>query len=51
MAQGYEFVVPQGSFIEAEETELVGLYLLAKIKKIAQIDDHGHYTDHGLIVM
>lgn len=42
-----EFVVRQRSYIEAEVSELMGLYLLTRIKKIVYIDMQGPWTNRG----
>lgn len=44
------FDVPQGYYDGAEVSELMGLFVLSKIKKSVHTDNHGLYRDDGLIV-
>ena len=47
-SSGSNFDVTMGSLDGAETAELVGLYLLSKIKNIIPQDHHGLYRDDGL---
>lgn len=45
------FDVPQGSFVGAEISELIGLHILYEINKVVHINNHGLYRDDSLMIV
>lgn len=45
------FDVPQGSFVRAEISELIGLHILYEINKVVHINNHGLYRDDSLMIV